>query len=176
MPRRRYTHFFITVDTHTASENEDQEKEVSDILLDSVRRFVQPTNLKVVLLSGDPSKLKAVKLKNASVEVGDKYRHIHVHFNLEIEHETELYLKAPDGRTINNSVADFFNSILEPRLGHRCFVAVRLGDTRAQNYATKNGQAVPSFSVSIPRAQGAAGGSQPQTRGHDSGTHSTSDR
>ena len=169
MPRRRFTHYFITVDTHTVAENEDIEKETSDVLIGAVKRFIEPANLKTVLLVADPSRLKAVKLQNASVEVGDKYRHVHIHFNLQIEHETEVYLKDPrDGRTINVAVADFFNSILEPRLGRKCFVSVRLGDTRAQNYATKSG-GEPTENVSIrfgrstapPPSSSSASGAQP---------------
>jgi hypothetical protein len=149
MPRRAYTTFFITVDTHVKSTGPELEREIGFLLLTTIKEFCTPQVLRQVLLVEDVSKLKRARLNNASVETGDKYDRIHAHFNLQLAHETTIYLKAPDGRTINPRVAEWFNGKLEPTTGKKVFVSVRLGNSAAENYAVKSGAAVEDFTVNV---------------------------
>lgn len=150
MPRVRFTEFIVLVDTHYAPKTEAEEKALSDDLLAAVKEFCSVPVLRQVLLCEDVTKLRRKQLTGASVELGDKYRRIHVHFVLNLEHETTIYLKHPNGRTVNRTCQDWFNE----RLGTSCFVSVALGDTRAKNYATKGqkGATDDVKRVSITRA------------------------
>lgn len=149
MSRTRFTEFIVLVDTHYAPKTPEEEKALSDDLLAAVQEFSSVPVLRQLLLCEDSSKLRRKQLTGASVELGDTYKRIHVHFVLNLEHQTTLYLKHPDGRTINRVCQDWFNK----RLGTSCFVSVALGDTRAKNYAAKGTKHGPTVErVSIRRA------------------------
>lgn len=152
MSRARFTEFMVLVDTHYAPKTPEEEKALGDDLLAAVREFCSVAVLRRVLLCDDVSKLRKKQLTGASVEIGEKYHRLHVHFVLNLEHQTTVYLKHPDGRTINKQCQEWFNE----RLGTNCFVSVALADTRAKNYATKGRKGVASATanrVSISREE-----------------------
>lgn len=161
----RYTDLFFTIDTHVAPESDEDQVRVTNLLTRTIREFLSAAVLKAVLLCEDPTKLRRVVPSGGSVELGDKYNRIHAHFNLSVAHETNVYLKHPDGRTLNTVVADWFNTKLEPETGRACYARVTLADSsRAKNYAAKSSSApgatsVPSFGVS--NARGAVAGAVP---------------
>lgn len=153
----RFTEFIVLVDTHYAPKTPEEEKALSDDLLEAVKEFSSREVLRELLLCKDSSKLRTKQLTGASVELGETYKRIHVHFVLNLEHDTEIYLKHPDGRTINRVCQDWFNN----RLGTSCFVSVALGDTRAKNYAakgTKRGTTVKRVSISRADVERTAAG------------------
>lgn len=137
--RDRFTDLMVLVDPHIVPVDDADLRERGQWLMQAVNAFVTPAVLKATVPCADPSKLRRAQLLGASVEVGDKYGRVHIHFNLNLMHRTTVYLKHPDGRTINDSIQTWFNE----RLGKSCFVSVRLADTsRAKNYATKSGGGV----------------------------------
>lgn len=151
MSRDRFTDFMVTVDPHIVPADETEVQLLANQLKSAVQAFVTAPVLKTVLPCEDPNGLKRAQLLNMAVEIGEKYGREHVHFNLNLTHRTKIFLKHPDGRTINDEVQKWFNQ----RLDRSCFVSVRLADSgRAKNYATKAGTttAEPS-SVSITGAQ-----------------------
>lgn len=153
MPRLRFTEFLILVDTHYAPKNAAEEQALSEELKAAVLEFCSVPVLRQVVLCEDVTKLRSKQLTGAGVEIGDKYKRIHVHFTLNLQHQTTVYLKHPDGRTVNREFQEWFNR----RLGTSCFVSVELGDTRAKNYATKGvkggrgGATVGARAISINR-------------------------
>jgi len=151
MSRDRYTDLMITVDPHVVPADETETTQIANQLKAAVTAFVTAPVLKAVLPCGDPSKLRRAQLIGFAVEIGEKYGREHVHFNLNLTHRTKIYLKHPDGRTINDEVQKWFNE----RLGRSCFVSVRLAETgRAKNYATKDGTSADEpLNVSITGAQ-----------------------
>lgn len=149
MSRTRFTEFAILVDTHYVPKTADEEATMTAELEAAVKEFCSVPVLRSVILCDDVTKLRKKQLMGSSVEIGDKYKRIHVHFVLNLEHQTTIYLKHPDGRTINRVCQEWFNE----RLGTSCFVAVSLADTRAKNYATKGTKRGAKVeSVSIDRA------------------------
>lgn len=159
MPRSRYTDFMVLVDPHIVPGDDTEQEEWTQKLMDAVREFVTAPVLRQVLLCEDSTKLRAARLVGASVELGDLYGRVHIHFNLSLTHETQVYLKSPDGREINRVFAEWFSR----RLGKDgVFVSVKLADTsRAKNYATKSGERAAD-SVTVRGL--AAGSSAPANR------------
>ncbi len=148
----RYTDLMITVDTHCQPKDDEDRVRLTELLKRVLKEFNTAAALKATLLCEDPSKLRRVVMTSASVEEGDKYGRVHAHFNLSIEHETNVYLRHPDGRTLNRVLIDWFNARLEPETGKDCYVRASLAESsRAKNYATKASAAstasVPSFGV-----------------------------
>lgn len=147
----RYTDLFITVDTHVAPENEAERERITAVLTRAIRKFLSAAVLKVVILCEDASRLRRVVPSGGAVELGDKYGRVHAHFNLSIGHETNVYLKHPDGRTLNTVIADWFDNELRPDTGKACYVRASLAESsRAKNYAAKSSNTAGATSVSGP--------------------------
>lgn len=151
----RYTDLMITVDTHCQPADDEDRARLTALLKRVLKEYNTAAALKETLLCEDPTKLRRVVMTSASIEEGDKYGRVHAHFNLSIEHETNVYLKHPDGRTLNRVLIDWFNAHLQPETGKDCYVRASLAESsRAKNYATKasarsasSTSAVPGFGV-----------------------------
>lgn len=134
----RYTDLMVTVDTHCKPEDDADRSRLVDVLKRVLRQYNTKDALKATILCEDPSKLRRIVMTSASIEEGDKYGRVHAHFNLSIEHETNVYLRHPDGRTLNRVLIDWFNAALQPDTGKDCYVRASLAESsRAKNYATK---------------------------------------
>lgn len=148
----------VTVDTHCKPEDDADRARLVDVLKRVLRQFNTKEALKATILCEDPSKLKRIVMTSASIEEGDKYGRVHAHFNLSIEHETNVYLRHPDGRTLNRVLIDWFNAALQPDTGKDCYVRASLAESsRAKNYATKASVA-STVASSASSATGTASG------------------
>jgi hypothetical protein len=144
----RYTDLMITVDTHCQPKDDEDRVRLTALLKRVLKEYNTAPSLKATILCEDPAKLRRIVMTSASIEEGDKYGRVHAHFNLSIEHETNVYLKHPDGRTLNRVLIDWFNAHLEPETGKDCYVRASLAESsRAKNYATKASNASASGSA-----------------------------
>jgi hypothetical protein len=142
------TKLHIVCDTHIQPKTTDEEARVVKSLTQLIHDMNTKASYTDLILPhmGDGTKLLGVRMLSWAVESGTKYARLHFHCVLQITHTGRFLLTASDGI---NSTERFREWIVDrlPWLKPNSvyyretttpYVRVHLGDSTAENYATKD--------------------------------------
>lgn len=133
--RRRYTQWFVTVNTNHAARSQAEEA----FLLDKLEAFVRGPLSKsdtwrhVIKIKPNWSAVDTIRLESIGLERGGKRHFIHMHFVLLLEHHGKAYLKAGGAqRNLQTLLKQFMPYLRGP------YVQIKPMDASHLNYVAKD--------------------------------------
>ena len=155
MSGKRYSDFFVTVNTHRpwTEDNIAAVYRAIDGLDTEIRGADATATVRTVIALGDDDVLhsaatSAVGLERMSYQRGFK---LHVHFVWEIVHSTEIHVGprgSSDGKGLNRRLQEYFAREIGVD-GVYCRASILLERSRAKNYTSKKGQNVTLAARSV---------------------------